>query len=81
VAGEWKLVHRFWESAPRLYRIADDPGENQNLASQHPDKTRELMSLHAQWKERHYPNPIPRDLNLSRYRFPDEPPIEPTKQP
>jgi arylsulfatase A-like enzyme len=73
LSGEWKLVHRFWEQQPRLYRIADDPSESQNLASQYPDKTRELMALHEQWKERHYPNPIPRELKLSRYRFPEAP--------
>lgn len=81
LAGEWKLVHRFWEPEPRLYRIADDPGENENLASRHPEKIRELMALHEQWKQRHYPNPLPREFNLSRYRFPGEPPIDEKPQP
>ena len=71
--GEWKLVQRFWTSQPRLYRISEDIGEDHDLAAQFPGKVRELLALHAEWKAKYYPNPIPRELTLSRYMFPDEP--------
>ncbi|HEU5081065.1 MAG TPA: sulfatase [Opitutaceae bacterium] len=74
--GDWKLVQRFWTPQPQLYRIEEDIGENHDLAAQNPDKVRELMALHAEWKARYYPNPIPRELTLSRYMFPEEPASE-----
>ncbi len=58
-ADGWKLVHRFWEKQPRLYRLADDMGEDRDLAAQHPEKVAELLALHAKWKAKYYPNPVP----------------------
>ena len=69
--GEWKLVHQFWAKRPWLYRIADDIGEKNDLAAQHPDVVARLLSLHDEWKKRHYPNPVPRQQNLSAYMFPE----------
>jgi arylsulfatase A-like enzyme len=71
--GEWKLVQRFWMPQPQLYRITEDSGEDHDLAAQNPEKVHELMQLHEQWKARYYPHPLPRELALSHYRFPDEP--------
>jgi len=76
--GEWKLVQRFWMPKPQLYRITEDIGEDHDLAAQYPEKVRELMALHEQWKKQHYPNPLPRELTLSRYRFPNEPAPSPS---
>jgi arylsulfatase I/J len=70
--GEWKLVDQYWQP-PRLYRVADDPGESHDLAAQHPEKVRELLALHAAWKARHYPHPIPRETTRSTYAFPVAP--------
>ncbi len=72
LAGEWKLVHPFY-GTPRLYRVADDIGEANDLAARHPEKVAELLALHAAWKERHYPNPVARQLKKSSYIFPDPP--------
>jgi arylsulfatase A-like enzyme len=69
--GDWKLVQRFWTTQPRLYRISDDIREEHDLAAQHPDKVRELIALHAEWKAKHYPNPIPLQREMDRYRFPE----------
>ena len=33
------------DSEPRLYNLADDPGETRNLAGENPDKVRELTEL------------------------------------
>lgn len=70
LAGEWKLVHRFWEKHPRLYRPAEDIGEDRDLAAQHPAKVAELLALHEAWKARHYPNAVPRLTARARHAFP-----------
>jgi arylsulfatase A-like enzyme len=49
-AGDWKLI-RWFETGPdypnrhELYNLEDDIGEQKNLASQMPDKVRELDAL------------------------------------
>jgi arylsulfatase A-like enzyme len=46
--GDWKLIEFFDTGATELYDLAHDPGEQYNLASEKPDKERELReSLHA----------------------------------
>jgi len=67
--GDWKLVHRFWEERPRLYQLANDMGEDNDLAAQYPDRVARMMTLHAEWKQRSYPNPIPR-ITQPTGRFP-----------
>jgi arylsulfatase A-like enzyme len=44
--GDWKLI-RFYEPgrATELYNLADDLGEQHNLADQHPEKVAELDAL------------------------------------
>ncbi len=68
--GDWKLVHRFCEARPFLYRVAEDIGEDHDLAPQNPEKVAELLALHAAWKARHYPSPVPRETKFSSYIFP-----------
>jgi arylsulfatase A-like enzyme len=70
LAGDWKLVHRYY-APPLLYRPADDPGEQRDLAAQYPEKVTELMGLHDRWKARYYPNPVPRERTRSTYMFPE----------
>jgi arylsulfatase A-like enzyme len=70
LAGDWKLVHRYWLKQPLLYRPAEDVGEDHDLAAQHPAKVAELLALHEQWKARHYPNPVAREMKRSGYSFP-----------
>ena len=73
LAGDWKLVHRFWEKEPRLFRLTEDPGEKTNLAARHPDKVAELLALHAAWKTRHYPNPVKPMTTRPPIQFPTNP--------
>ena len=56
--GDWKLVRRNWEKAPRLYRPLEDIGENRNLAAENPQKVAELEALHTAWKTKYYPKPV-----------------------
>ena len=42
--GKLKLIHAYETGSTRLYDIARDPGERDDLASKMPDKARELDS-------------------------------------
>ena len=67
--GEWKLVHQPWRGKPRLYRPAEDVGEENDLAARHPEKVAELQAAHEAWAQRHYPNRLPHATKRSG-RFP-----------
>ena len=47
--GDWKLIHydvkKPEETTTELYNIADDPGEEMNLAKEHPEIVEELETL------------------------------------
>ena len=43
--GDWKLIEWYWGKEPELFNLADDPGEQTNLATRHPDKAAELQGL------------------------------------
>ena len=49
--GDWKLIENFNENSPELYHLASDPSEKTNLASQRPDKLRELLTQLIQWRQ------------------------------
>jgi arylsulfatase A-like enzyme len=48
---EWKLVWNFRDDQVFLYRISEDKGEKQNLASQFPDVVSELMNCYEIWEK------------------------------
>ncbi len=48
--GDWKLIEWYWGKAPELFNLADDPGEQSNLASSQPEKLRELQTLLNQFR-------------------------------
>lgn len=43
--GDWKLIEWYWGKEPELFNLADDPGEQSNLAGSQPEKLRELKTL------------------------------------
>lgn len=59
IEGDWKLIapgdgpamntntgtELGNDPQPQLFHLADDPGEKQNVAAQHPDKVREMTAL------------------------------------
>lgn len=60
--GDWKLIYNAWgnsktaiwktnknDKGARLYNIAKDPGEKQDLSKQYPQRVREMQSRHEQW--------------------------------
>lgn len=49
--GGWKLIENFKETSHELYHLDSDPSEKTNLASQRPDKLRELLTQLIQWRK------------------------------
>ncbi len=47
--GDWKLVRTREQKDWQLYHLIDDAAEKNNLIASHPDKARELRTLHEQW--------------------------------
>lgn len=47
--GDWKLL-RFPDRPARLHNLADDPGEQNDLAARHPDKVRALYKKLFEWE-------------------------------
>ena len=48
-ADDWKLIE-WYEGSVELYNLRDDIGEKYNLASQHPEKMKELQAKLAAWR-------------------------------
>jgi uncharacterized sulfatase len=61
--GDWKLIEFFEDGAVELYNLADDPGEQTNLAGREPATARELRAALADWRKKvgaQMPKPNPR---------------------
>jgi len=50
VAGKWKLLHLFENEEDKLFDLANDPSEAQDLRAQHPDLAAHLRSLLREWQ-------------------------------
>ncbi|WP_227021322.1 sulfatase [Oceaniferula marina] len=48
--GDWKLIEFAWGKEPELYNMAEDIGEEKNLAEKHPEKVKQLLEELKQWK-------------------------------
>ena len=49
--GDWKLIEWYEDGALELYNIAQDIGEKNNLAVQHPDKVKALHEKLIAWRK------------------------------
>lgn len=47
--GKWKLLCEYDGSRPQLYDLLDDPGEKNNLASEHPRSVSDLTAKVTAW--------------------------------
>lgn len=68
--GDWKLIEFFEDGALELYNLRDDPGEQRNVAANHPRKARALRSALTAWRQRvgaRMPKPNP-DYDPARAR-------------
>jgi len=50
ISADWKLHEYFEDSRLELYDLKSDPGEKNNLAEQHPEKTQELLKKLKAWR-------------------------------
>ena len=48
-SGKWKLLCDYDGSRPQLYDLDTDPGEANNLAEKHAEKTRQLVRQVTAW--------------------------------
>jgi arylsulfatase A-like enzyme len=49
--GDWKLMEFFEDGRLELYNLKDDIGEQKNLATEQPEKARELHAKMLAWRE------------------------------
>lgn len=49
--GDWKLMEYFEDGRLELYNLKDDIGEQKNLATENPEKTKELHAKMLAWRE------------------------------
>ena len=47
--GHWKLLCEYDGSEPELYEMGADPGEQENLAARHPERTQRLTKRVLAW--------------------------------
>jgi len=60
--GPWKLIHWYEDDSWELFNVTQDIGEQENLASQHPEKVAELRKLLEDWLQEvgaRFPTPNP----------------------
>lgn len=50
-AGDWKLMEFFEDNRLELYNLKNDLGEQKNLATEMPDKAKELHAKMLAWRE------------------------------
>ena len=48
--GDWKLLAM--DNGPELYNLAEDIGEDNNLAPQMPERVRQMELIYAAWNEK-----------------------------
>jgi len=47
--GDWKLIERYEDGSTQLFNLAEDIGEQQNLADQHPGRAADLRKRLHEW--------------------------------
>lgn len=61
--GDWKLIEFYESSKTELYKLSDDIGEEVDLSSQFPEKSKELFALLNNWRKEVNANmPVPNPL-------------------
>ncbi len=61
-SGDWKLIHYYEDHRDELYNLADDPVEQKDVASAHPEVVKELSAQLSAWLKAtnaRYPTPNP----------------------
>ena len=50
-SGDWKLIEWFEDNSIELFNLADDVGEQHNLAAEQPDRTAAMVTRLTKWLE------------------------------
>lgn len=50
-SGNYKLIDFYLQDRVELYDLSKDPGENNNIAAQNPEKVKELMAKIETWRK------------------------------
>ena len=50
-SGDWKLVHYYEDDRRELFDLSADPGEKNDLTSEHPAKAEELFRQLEKWRQ------------------------------
>ncbi len=53
--GDWKLLKPSIDDQPKLFNLANDPGEKNDLAAKEPAKAKELQKLWDEWNAKNEP--------------------------
>jgi hypothetical protein len=76
--GDWKLVEQFEDQSLELYNLAEDVGEQRNLAAEQPQRVGELHGMLQRWRAQvgaQMPTPNPDvDRALHRRLYVDQDP-------
>jgi arylsulfatase A len=48
--GDWKLIEKYDDGTLELYNLKDDLSETTNVAKQHPDKAKQLLTRLHHWR-------------------------------
>lgn len=62
IQGDWKLIHYFEDGRNELYHLADDIGEQRDLAAGHPDRAASMLAALQDWQKEagaKFPTPNP----------------------
>ncbi len=49
--GDWKIIRASEGEGVELYNLALDPAEKTNVASAHPEKLKEMQTIHSDWNK------------------------------
>ena len=61
-AGDWKLIEYLEDGRLELFNLADDPGEQKNLAQENTGKAQDLLEMLGDWRDS-VQAPIPTEPN------------------
>ncbi|PCE64679.1 sulfatase [Sediminicola luteus] len=67
--GDWKLIHYWEDDTDELYRLKEDPSEQNDLAQQHPKTTQKLRTQLLEWLDSVGANKAVQDPEYSEARF------------
>ena len=50
-SGDWKLIEFYGPKRVELYNLADDLGEDHDLAAAEPERTARMLSMLRAWRD------------------------------